>query len=82
MAAIAGNIWSAYESNGVGDDALGMLITQCLDGSVLTGRINDDLLLCLYCKGDIDIGTLKAKGDAMVDYLAEPLSSITIPTSS
>ena len=82
VAAIAANIWEAYENNGPRQDALGMLITQCLEGYVLTARINPDLLLCLYCKNDVDVGVLKAKGDVMVDYLVDPLSTIVVGAES
>eukprot|EP00030_Apusomonadida_sp_AF-17_P002785 a341721_159.p2 GENE.a341721_159~~a341721_159.p2 ORF type:complete len:152 (-),score=54.41 a341721_159:97-525(-) len=77
VAAIASNIWGCYVQHGV-KETMSAVVVDCDNGKVLVSKINDSLLLCMYCKDRVDFGTLKLKADAMIAYLTGPLSEIQI----
>ncbi|XP_054714362.1 ragulator complex protein LAMTOR2-like [Uloborus diversus] len=78
-AAIASNIWMAYEKNGcsvLNNESLKFIIIECEEGFVaVTGVAN--LLLCLQADADVDLGILKAKAEALAKYLEVPLMQVS-----
>jgi len=76
--AIASNIWSAYEKVARGaNDPLQMVIMQCDVGNVVIARVAN-FLLCTYSKETVGLGMLRAKAQALVDYLQEPLKQVMV----
>jgi len=79
--AIASNIWSAYDKNAKTlNDQLQMIIMECEVGNVAIARVAN-FLLCTYSKESVGLGLLKAKAQALVDYLQEPLKQVMQSTS-
>jgi len=76
--AIASNIWTVYEKNGrasLNEDKLQFILLDCEEGHVAIVPVNT-VLLCLYGSKDVGFGMLKAKSDALVNYLQEPLAQV------
>ncbi|XP_012783259.2 ragulator complex protein LAMTOR2-like [Ochotona princeps] len=69
-AAIASNIWAAYDQNG--NQAFN---EDCMEGHVAITRMAN-LLLCMHAKETVDFGMLKAKAQALVQYLEQPLTQV------
>ena len=81
-ATVSNSIWSAYEHgkhNAMHDDSLHCLIMACESGLVAVQRVGSSgLLLCMFSDASTPHGILKAKIDAMANYLKGPLGSIVI----
>eukprot|EP00118_Oscarella_pearsei_P024993 m.307271 g.307271 ORF g.307271 m.307271 type:complete len:130 (+) comp42097_c0_seq1:18-407(+) len=82
-AAIASNIWAAYERIGKTsfvDEKLNFLLVDCEDGKVGISRVANQLL-CIYADSSVGFGILKAKADALTKYLEEPLAQVALASS-
>ena len=81
-ATVSNSIWSAYENgkhNAMHDDSLNCLIISCDQGLVAIRRVGTSgLLLCMFCQNITPHGILKAKINAMAEYLKGPLATIAI----
>jgi len=77
-AAIASNIWTAFEKNGkatFNEDALRVILMDCEDGKVGITRVSN-LLLCIYAKENVGFGMIKSKLEALSEYLEDPLQRV------
>ncbi|XP_062507489.1 ragulator complex protein LAMTOR2-like [Corticium candelabrum] len=82
-AAIASNIWSAYEragENAFQNESLNFLVIDCEDGRVAVSRVANQIL-CIYANKSVGCGILKAKTDVLIKVLEEPLTQVSISSS-
>ena len=80
VAAIASKIWGVYEKSGhsaLDQKTLEMLLLACDEGHVGVVPVHHTLI-CLIGDRDIGFGMLKAKADALVRFLEDPLSQIGV----
>ena len=77
VAAISSKIWAVYEKSGLGlaEDKLQFLLLDCDEGHVGVVPVHH-ALLCLVGDKDLGFGMLKAKADALVRFLDDPLSQV------
>lgn len=79
-AAITSSIWSAYEKNGgnaLNNESLDSMILECEQGRVAMAKVSS-LILCVFAGKEVSLGMLKAKADAVREYLREPLRNLAI----
>jgi len=76
-AAVASNIWGAYEKGGkmaFNNEGLKFMFMDCEEGKVAVTKISA-VLLCMYAEPTVGLGMLKYKMERLADYLHEPLSN-------
>ncbi|KAJ3188814.1 Ragulator complex protein lamtor2 [Gaertneriomyces sp. JEL0708] len=89
IAAVASNVWSAYERHGgiganiVGDidsnirDDLKTLIVDCDQGKLSVAKASR-MLLCLVAERDVEMGLLRLKSKKVREYLEGPLETVQV----
>ena len=80
VAAISSKIWGVYEKSGrahLNEDKLQFLLLDCDEGHVGVVPVHN-ALLCLSGDKSLGFGMLKAKSDALVRFLEDPLSQVGV----
>ncbi|KAL1928163.1 hypothetical protein VTP01DRAFT_3079 [Rhizomucor pusillus] len=84
FAAIAANIWSSYKQHCAASDSylrsdpvngIRYMLLECEEGTVFVTSVST-VLLCLVGDETVELGILKAKAQAVVRHLEEPLSRV------
>ncbi|CAG8468691.1 6200_t:CDS:2 [Paraglomus occultum] len=77
-AAIASNVWTTFEKGTKSmtqDDGVRFLVVECEEGTLALTTVSK-MMLCLVAKPEVGIAILKAKSDALVRHLEEPLTNV------
>ncbi|CAH8533708.1 unnamed protein product [Schistosoma rodhaini] len=76
-AAIAANVWNIYQRQleSSESDTVQEIILKLSEGKLIITRVAS-VLLCLHASKDVGLGMLRAKMNALVQNLQEPLSVI------
>jgi predicted regulator of Ras-like GTPase activity (Roadblock/LC7/MglB family) len=79
-AAIASSVWSTFEKQGADvfqdqEDRLKLILSECERGRIAITKVAS-LLLCMITKESVPMGLLRAKMQAVADYLESPLSRL------
>ena len=80
VSAISSKIWNLYEKSGranLNEDKLEFLLLDCEEGHIGVAPVNSTLL-CLCGDKSVGFGMIKSKSDALVKFLAEPLSQVGV----
>lgn len=78
-AAVASNIWTAYEKSGkvaFHNEGLRFMFLNCEEGTVAVTKVAN-ALLCMYSRPDVGLGLIKTKAEAVADFLEQPLRQVT-----
>eukprot|EP00057_Strongylocentrotus_purpuratus_P020689 XP_011675163.1 PREDICTED: ragulator complex protein LAMTOR2 [Strongylocentrotus purpuratus] len=77
-AAIASNIWAAYEKNGkvaFTEDDLKLVLMDCEEWKSAITKVAN-LLLCIHAESFVGFGMLEKKISSLAEYLQEPLQTV------
>jgi len=78
-AAVASNIWAAYEKSGklaFHNEGLQFMFLNCEEGTVAVTKVAN-ALLCMYSHPDVGLGLIKTKAEALANFLEHPLLQVT-----
>lgn len=80
VAAIAANIWNSYDRLET-EEPLEFSLIENERGRVVLTRVSE-FLLCLYGEQKAEMGMMRAKAEALANYLKGPLSMLKLGEST